>query len=207
MEQKKRAYCVIASDSALLQEASAGESGDSAPIAGCSGPVPMVWAPRAARGGPARAVYTRRAHQCERSRSRLGAPIAPDQRGAPVKRSDVLAPAEGLPPSTALKPRPRLHGFCTVFGFCYLFVWGYIADLSMVPRLRRGRLASRALRPPFISCAVKTRRRVPFPCVPDRPSKIPCPCRLGPCPSPTLPLLCLSVLFIHLEREMFLLFI
>ena len=21
----------------------------------------------------------------------------------------------------------------TVFGFCYLFVWGYIADLSMVP--------------------------------------------------------------------------
>ena len=32
---------------------------------------------------------------------------------------------------------------------CYLFSWGYIADLSMVPRLRRGRLASRALRPPL----------------------------------------------------------
>ena len=54
-------------------------------------------------------------------------------------------------------PRPRLTSsdLRTVFGFCYLFVWGYIADLSMVPRLRRGRLASRALRTPFISCAVK----------------------------------------------------
>ena len=62
MELKKRAYRVIASDSALLQEASAVESGDSTPVAGCSGPVPMVWAPRAARGGLARAVYTRRAH-------------------------------------------------------------------------------------------------------------------------------------------------
>ena len=59
MELRKRAYCVIASDSALLQEASAVESGDSTPVAGCSGPVPMVWAPRAARGGLARAVYTR----------------------------------------------------------------------------------------------------------------------------------------------------
>ena len=64
MLQKKRAYRVIASDSALLQEASTVESGDSTPVAGCSGPVPMVWAPRAARGGLARAVYTRRAHQC-----------------------------------------------------------------------------------------------------------------------------------------------
>ena len=45
-----------------------------------------------------------------------------------------------------------------VFGFCYLFVWGYIADLTMVPRLRRGRLASRALRTPFISCAVKNKK-------------------------------------------------
>ena len=61
--------------------------------------------------------------------------------------TNVLAPAEGLGPTS--------HGFCTVFGFCYLLVWGYIADLSMVPRLRRGRLASRALRTPFISCAVK----------------------------------------------------
>ena len=45
-------------------------------------------------------------------------------------------------------PRPRRtsRSSCTVFGFCYLLVWGYIADLSMVlPRLRRGRLASRAL--------------------------------------------------------------
>ena len=63
------------SDSAALQGRIAVESGDSAPIAGFSGPVPMVWAPRAARGGLARAVYTRRAHQCERSRSRLGAPL------------------------------------------------------------------------------------------------------------------------------------
>ena len=55
---------------------------------------------------------------------------------------DVLAPAEGLHPTS--------HGFCTVFGFCYLLVWGYIADLSMVPRLRRGRLAGRALSHPFI---------------------------------------------------------
>ena len=52
-------------------------------------------------------------------------------------------------------PRPRLSqtdhaSSChTVFGFCYLLVWGYIADLSMVPRLRRGRLAGRALRTPF----------------------------------------------------------
>ena len=59
----------------------------------------------------------------------------------------VLAPAEGLGPTSP--------DSCTVFGFCYLLVWGYIADLSMVPRLRRGRLASRALRTPFISCAVK----------------------------------------------------
>ena len=65
MELQKRAYRVIASDSALLQEASTVECGDSTPVAGCSGPVPMVWAPRAARGGLARAVYTRRAHQCE----------------------------------------------------------------------------------------------------------------------------------------------
>ena len=61
--------------------------------------------------------------------------------------------ASYLGPSMQLKacvrPRLRSHGFCTVFGCCYLFVWGYIADLSMVPRLRRGRLASRALRPPF----------------------------------------------------------
>ena len=37
-----------------------------------------------------------------------------------------------------------------VHGIRILLVWGYIADLSMVPRLRRGRLASRALRTPFI---------------------------------------------------------
>ena len=48
------------------------------------------------------------------------------------------------------RPRPRSRSSCTVFGFCYLFVWGYIADLSMVPRLRRGRLAGRALSHPFI---------------------------------------------------------
>ena len=56
MELKKRAYRVIASDSALLQEASTVESGDSTPVAGCSGPVPMVWAPRAARGALMRGV-------------------------------------------------------------------------------------------------------------------------------------------------------
>ena len=33
--------------------------------------------------------------------------------------------------------------------FGYLLVWGYIADLSMVPRLRRGRLAGRALSHPL----------------------------------------------------------
>ena len=58
-------------------------------------------------------------------------------------------------PVAAQDEAAAVEGFCTVFGFCYLFVWGYIADLSMVPRLRRGRLASRALRTPFISCAVK----------------------------------------------------
>ena len=51
--------------------------------------------------------------------------------------TNVLASAEGL--------RPTSPSSCTVFGFCYLLVWGYIADLSMVPRLRRGRLAGRAL--------------------------------------------------------------
>ena len=54
---------------------------------------------------------------------------------------DVLAPAEGLHPTSS--------DSCTVFGFCYLLVWGYIADLSMVPRLRRGRLAGRALSHPL----------------------------------------------------------
>ena len=75
--------------------------------------------------------------------------------GAPMRRlpvgnpsrvgfncTNVLAPADGL--------RPRSRSSCTVFGFCYLLVWGYIADLSMVPRLRRGRLAGRALSHPFI---------------------------------------------------------
>ena len=56
--------------------------------------------------------------------------------------TNVLAPAEGLHPTSS--------DLCTVFGFCYLLVWGYIADLSMVPRLRRGRLAGRALSHPFI---------------------------------------------------------
>ena len=56
--------------------------------------------------------------------------------------TNVSAPAEGLGPTSP--------DSCTVFGFCYLFVWGYIADLSMVPRLRRGRLAGRALSHPFI---------------------------------------------------------
>ena len=60
----------------------------------------------------------------------------------------VLAPADGLP-----GPHRRIRARYSDFG--YLLVWGYIADLSMVPRLRRGRLASRALRTPFISCAVK----------------------------------------------------
>ena len=77
-----------------------------------------------------------------RSRRRLSICVAIDPRcccSAPVK---VLAPAEGLHPTS--------RSSCTVFGFCYLFVWGYIADLSMVPRLRRGRLAGRALSHPFI---------------------------------------------------------
>ena len=61
--------------------------------------------------------------------------------------TNVLAPAEGLHgPDHAVRARYSDFG--------YLLVWGYIADLSMVPRLRRGRLAGRALRTPFISCAV-----------------------------------------------------
>ena len=55
--------------------------------------------------------------------------------------TNVSAPAEGLHPTSS--------DLRTVFGFCYLFVWGYIADLSMVPRLRRGRLAGRALSHPL----------------------------------------------------------
>ena len=69
MELKKRAYPVVTLDSAALQGRIAVESGDSAPIAGCSGPVPMVWAPRAARGGLARAVYTGRAHASVKDRA------------------------------------------------------------------------------------------------------------------------------------------
>ena len=60
MELKKRAYPVVTLDSAALQGRIAVESGDSAPIAGCSGPVPMVWAPRTARGALMRAVHRRR---------------------------------------------------------------------------------------------------------------------------------------------------
>ena len=78
-----------------------------------------------------------------------GAPM----RRLPVGNPSVLAPAEGL------HGRPRLTSSdsCTVFGFCYLLVWGYIADLSMVPRLRRGRLAGRALSHPFILRGQKSR--------------------------------------------------
>ena len=97
MELRKRAYPVVTLDSAALQGRIAVESGDSAPIAGCSGPVPMVWAPRAARGGLARAVYTRRAHQCERSRSRLGAPIF--QLGIPIIASQIIPQGYTLIPS------------------------------------------------------------------------------------------------------------
>ena len=56
--------------------------------------------------------------------------------------TSVLAPADGLPGR-----HRRIRARYSDFG--YLFVWGYIADLSMVPRLRRGRLASRALRTPL----------------------------------------------------------
>ena len=65
MEVKKRAYPVVTLGSAALQGRIAVESGDSAPIAGCSGPVPMVWAPRAARGALMRAVHRRRAKPVE----------------------------------------------------------------------------------------------------------------------------------------------
>ena len=47
----------------------------------------------------------------------------------------------------ACVPHRRIRARYSDFG--YLLVWGYIADLSMVPRLRRGRLAGRALRTPF----------------------------------------------------------
>ena len=58
-----------------------------------------------------------------------------------------------LAPLKAWVRHRRIRARYSDFG--YLLVWGYIADLSMVPRLRRGRLAGRALRTPFISCAVK----------------------------------------------------
>ena len=48
---------------------------------------------------------------------------------------------------------------CTVLGFCYLLVWGCIADLSMVPRLRRGRLAGRALSHPL--CLARSKKYLP----------------------------------------------
>ena len=50
---------------------------------------------------------------------------------------ECLAPAEGLRPSTA-QITWFLHGIRILL---FVRVWGYIADLSMVPRLRRGRLA------------------------------------------------------------------
>mgnify|MGYP007020060286 CR=1 FL=1 len=56
----RRVSPVVTLDSAALQGRIAVESGDSAPIAGCSGPVPMVWAPRTARGALMRAVHRRR---------------------------------------------------------------------------------------------------------------------------------------------------
>ena len=59
------------------------------------------------------------------------------------KFTNVLAPAEGLHGG-----HRRIRARYSDFG--YLLVWGYIADLSMVPRLRRGRLAGRALSHPFI---------------------------------------------------------
>ena len=59
--------------------------------------------------------------------------------------TNVLAPAEGLPPSTAHITQ-FVHGIRIL-----LFVRvGVYRDLSMVPRLRRGRLAGRALSHPFI---------------------------------------------------------
>ena len=54
MELKKRAYPVVTLDSAALQGRIAVESGDSAPIAGCSGPVPI--------DGVGTAIGARRAH-------------------------------------------------------------------------------------------------------------------------------------------------
>ena len=57
-------------------------------------------------------------------------------------------------------PHRRIRARYSDFG--YLLVWGYIADLSMVLRLRRGRLAGRALSPP-LSCAVKTKRKTEAP--------------------------------------------
>ena len=59
-KKSARAYPVVTLGSAALQGRIAVESGDSAPIAGCSGPVPMVWAPRTARGALIRAVHRRR---------------------------------------------------------------------------------------------------------------------------------------------------
>ena len=56
-------------------------------------------------------------------------------------------PRPTLPPPSS-KPSwlpPKQEVPTPAVGFCYLFVWGYIADLTMVPRLRRGRLAGRAL--------------------------------------------------------------
>jgi len=77
-------------------------------------------------------------------------------RGAPMRRLPVdnpsvlgilLAPAEGLPPSTA-DIAGFVHGI-RILLFARVGVYDD-DDLSMVPRLRRGRLAGRALSHPFI---------------------------------------------------------
>ena len=48
---------------------------------------------------------------------------------------------------------------------------------------------------------VAMRSPLPFPCVPDRPYKISCSCRWGPCPSPTPCLFGVSVLFIYYSKS------
>ena len=50
--------------------------------------------------------------------------------------------------SSRLAPGQIVAFLCTVFGFCYLFVWGYIADLSMVPRLSATRARAPCVQSP-----------------------------------------------------------
>ena len=97
-------------------------------------------------------------------------------------------------------------GFATVFEFSYLLVWGYISDLSMVPRLRRGHLACRAqpsyTAPDWVSPPPPAPRRAPPPSRPWHSQRLgtrPAAGSASPLTAPCGP--CAGVEFIRATRR------